>query len=78
MTSTPSVQLARSITQHASPWVQAAELNNKARKQAELANTECQNAAHWCALCQQCLKVCINNALLQHLVTQICLQFKLD
>ena len=48
MTSTPSVQLASSVTQNTSPWVQAAELNDKARKEAELANTECQNAAQWC------------------------------
>ncbi len=63
MTSTPSVQLARSIhIQYTTPWVQAAELNDKARQEAEFANTECQNAAPWsCSLpamsqsfCEQC------------------------
>ena len=77
MTSTPSVHLARSITQHTSPWVQAAELNDKARKEAELANTECQNAAQWCCSLPAVSHNFLNNALLQQLVTQtMCLHVK--
>ena len=77
MTSTPSVQLARSITQHTSPWVQAAELNDKARKEAELADTECQNAAQWCCSFLAGSQSFFNNASLQHLATQISLHIEL-
>jgi hypothetical protein len=49
----------------------------KLDKRQNLPTQNVKMLLHGLALCQQCLKAFVNNALLQHLVTQICLHFKL-